>query len=367
MTAAPFPLITVEGGARARGRQYGQQARSRIETSLRIYNTAFDKVGLSWSEACVIARAFMPKIEEFRADYLEEIVGIAEGCGQQVEAIVALNARTEMLYWAHAKKQEEATPKDGCTGAVILPGASSSGQVLHGQNWDWRAECVDSAVVLRIRPDHGPSILTFCEAGILARAGLNSAGIALTGNFLRSDADFNRPGVPIPFVRRAILESPLLSDAIGAVYNAPRAFSNNMLLSDAGGEAISLEASPDEVFWVAPQDGILVHANHFLAGGAHAKLRDLSPLTTPDTLYRQQRLQALLRRDAGRLSREHLQSAFADRFGAPRAILRSPTPGPGGSTSATVASIVMEPAEGRMWVAPSPYEEIHYQEYALQT
>ena len=105
MSAAPFPLIDVEGPARERGRQYGKQARERIETSLRIYNTAFDKVGVSWSDACDIARAFMPKIEEYRAEYLEEIVGIAEGAGCAVEAIVALNARTEMLYWAHGQTQ----------------------------------------------------------------------------------------------------------------------------------------------------------------------------------------------------------------------------------------------------------------------
>ena len=49
---------------------------------------------------------------------------------------------------------------------------------------DWRAECAETGVLLRIHRDDGPDILTFTEAGGLARSGLNSAGIGLTANAL---------------------------------------------------------------------------------------------------------------------------------------------------------------------------------------
>ena len=45
---------------------------------------------------------------------------------------------------------------------------------------------------------------------MLARSGMNSAGIGLCGNFLNSDFDGTQRGVPIPIVRRAILMSPSL-------------------------------------------------------------------------------------------------------------------------------------------------------------
>jgi len=48
---------------------------------------------------------------------------------------------------------------------------------------DWRDACRHSTVVLRIRQSGGPDILTMVEAGMLARAGLNSAGIGHHGQF----------------------------------------------------------------------------------------------------------------------------------------------------------------------------------------
>ncbi|TIP97213.1 MAG: acyl-CoA--6-aminopenicillanic acid acyltransferase, partial [Mesorhizobium sp.] len=74
-----------------------------------------------------------------------------------------------------------------CTGAVILPEATRNGRLIHGQNWDWKAECAETSVVLRIRRTDGPDLLTFTEAGGLARSGFNAAGIGITANYLESD------------------------------------------------------------------------------------------------------------------------------------------------------------------------------------
>ena len=131
----PFPLVDVEGDARERGRQYGSLAAERIATSRRIYMAA-------WTA----------------------------GAGA---------ARTELLY---------GEPADGCTGAVLLP-ERTGGRVIVGQNWDWRPACREAAIVLRVTPERGPGFLTFVEAGMLARSGMNSAGIGLCGNFLNSDMD----------------------------------------------------------------------------------------------------------------------------------------------------------------------------------
>ena len=102
-----------------------------------------------------------------------------------------MNARTEMVAAARRQQAAKHFP-DGCTAALALPEASADGVLLHGQNWDWRAECAETGVVLRIRRDDGPDILTFTEAGGLARSGLNSAGIGLTANALECDRDYQR-------------------------------------------------------------------------------------------------------------------------------------------------------------------------------
>jgi len=71
-----------------------------------------------------------------------------------------VNARTELL----AEAKRTAADPDGCTGAVVLPEPRRR-PIAARQNWDWRAECADTGVVLRIARDDGPDVLTFTEAG----------------------------------------------------------------------------------------------------------------------------------------------------------------------------------------------------------
>src|SRR5258707_7348295 len=135
---------------------------------------------------------------------------MAEGAGEPLAAVVLMNARTEMVAAARKQHVEKHFP-DGCTAALALPEASADGALLHGQNWDWRAECAKTGVVLRIRRDDGPDILAFTEAGGLARSGLNSAGIGLTAHAPEFDRDYQHgPRVALPFIPRAGLESAYL-------------------------------------------------------------------------------------------------------------------------------------------------------------
>jgi isopenicillin-N N-acyltransferase-like protein len=362
-----FPLYDIEGDARQCGQQYGRAAGERIDLSLRTYRAAFERVGLGWDRTRALARRFMPLIEAFDAGMLREIEGVAEGAGVPAEDIVALNARSEMLY---AFQQLEATePPDGCTGVVVMPSASSNGKLIHAQNWDWRVESLELGVVLRIQPAKGPAMLTFAEAGTLARAGLNSAGIAVTGNFIKADSDGKQQGVPLALIRRGILQSDLYANALGVVCRTARSISNNMILTHAEGEAVSLETCPDQVFWQQPEGGILVHANHFKTPAALARVVDRSLETTPDSLYRDRRVTEALhlqRQRAGGLTEEDVLTALQDRFGAPRAVCRSPSAGPGGASSATVATIVMDPAARKMRIAPAPFKPTHrFTEYSL--
>ncbi|MBL4639313.1 MAG: hypothetical protein JKY57_02165, partial [Kordiimonadaceae bacterium] len=187
-----FPIFDVSGSAAARGKQYGRQAGDLIRVSANIYKNVFEQKGISWEKACDLARYFMPQIEQYNPDLLTEIKAVAEGAELPAEEIVAINARTEIMYGTRRQAKKEAeTDIDGCTGAIAKADITANGHTIHGQNWDWRDECADAAMVLRIRPDIGPDIMTFVEAGILARCGMNSDGIAITGNHLQSDDDFD--------------------------------------------------------------------------------------------------------------------------------------------------------------------------------
>lgn len=363
----PFPLIDVAGSPTEMGRGYGREAGERIHRSVAIYQHAYLQQGVSWDRARQVARAFAAQIDAYFPDFLAEIKAIAQGAELPYEDIVAINARTELLYGCDAAVPHAVdSDPDGCTGLVAMPEATASGHTLHAQNWDWRDECADSAVVLRRSPDSGPRTLIFVEAGMLARCGLNSAGVALTGNFLQTDRDYGRQGIPVPLVRRRILMSNSLAEAISIVLSAPRAFANNLMISHDGGECIDLEATPGEVFWIEPAGGLLVHANHFKSAGALAKVKDVGLGTNSDSLYRDRRLREFLEQRAGLITIETLKEGLSDRYGAPRAVCRSPVEGPGGKVSSTVATIIMDTVERKMWVAKRPYGPHSYQEYSLE-
>jgi len=360
----PFPLIEVWGPPRERGRRYGAAAGARIRLGVEHYAAQLAAAAFSWSAIRELVHGYLPKIEAFDAAYLEEMRGIAEGAEVDFEAVVLLNARTEILKSAQRRQLAEAA--DGCTGVVVLPEASRDRRLVHAQNWDWKVECAETAVVLRILRDDGPDLLTFTEAGGLARSGLNAAGIAITANYLESDRDYRQVGVPLALIRRKVLESEHVALAMRAVYVTPKSAANNMIVSQAGGVAIDFECAPDETFQVLPERGLLVHANHWVSPVALAKLRDTGIANTPDSLYRDLRVLGLLAPQIGSLTREAVKAALFDDFATPWSVCRPPRRSLGTTLTATVAMIVMEPAAGVLQAAPLPALNRTFTTYTLE-
>ena len=361
-----FPLIEAGGTPLERGRQIGRQAGDRIAVSVGIYERALARGNLTWPEVQVIAGRYLPRLESYEPRYVEEIRGIAEGAERPVEDIVALNARTELLY--DKSLRTDPTP-DGCTGAIALPDITADGHMLHGQNWDWIDECKESAVVIRHELEDGTRLLVFVEAGIVARAGFNSHGIAVTGNFLACPQLPADGAVPLPLMRRKIIESRTFAEALRHVLSTPRSFANNLMISDAQGEAVDLETTPEEVFWEKPDGGLLVHANHFRTDAARARVVDTGLAISPSSIYRDSRVERRLRQGAGNVARGDLEDAFADTYGTPSAVLASPGADEEANVkqpSSTVATVIMDTTAGIMWVAPAPYAgEIAFTEYRL--
>ncbi|MGE0718728.1 MAG: C45 family autoproteolytic acyltransferase/hydrolase [Alphaproteobacteria bacterium] len=365
----PLPLIELSGPPRERGRQYGKQAAARIRLGIQHYREQLSRTDFAWPDIEAQVRAYVPVMEGYAANQVEEMRGIAEGAGLEFEQIAFLNARTEILKLAarpdlRAKLAASDEP-DGCTGVIVLPEATANGRLIHAQNWDWKAECAETAVVLRIRNDDGPDMLCFAEAGQMARCGMNAAGIVITANYLESDRDYARLGVPLPLIRRKVLEQQQLALAFHTVYTTPKSGSNNMMVSQTEGVAIDFECAPDETFQVHASGGMIVHANHWQSPVALAKLKDTGVAGTPDSLYRDMRVRHLLASQAGSINREAVKTALFDDFGHPWSVCRPPRRSLTQNLSATVAMIVMEPASGVMDVCMLPALNRQFQSFRL--
>ncbi|MBX3502084.1 MAG: acyl-CoA--6-aminopenicillanic acid acyltransferase [Alphaproteobacteria bacterium] len=370
----PCPLIELTGAPYERGRDYGRKAQARIAKGIAHYSGQLKTMSIGPAEIKGLVHDYLPVIEGFDASFVVEMRGIAEGANVSFEEIALLNARTEILKMgsrpdlrARLRAALAKDEPDGCTGVVALPGATRDGKLIHAQNWDWKAECAETAVVLRIRRDDGPDVLTFVEAGGLARCGMNAVGIAVTANYLESDRDYGQIGVPLALIRRKILDSEHVALAMRAVYATPKSASNNMIVSHKEGVAIDFECAPDESFQVHPERGLLVHANHWQSPVALSKLKDTGIANTPDSLYRDIRVRDLLSPQIGGITTDGVKAALFDDFATPWSVCRPPRPGLTNNLSATVAMIVMEPASGTMDVAMLPALNRTFQHFTLDS
>jgi len=70
--------------------------------------------------------------------------------------------------------------------------------------------------------------------------------------------------IPIPFIRRRVLDSEHFALAIKAVASTPKYCSNNMMISTKEGYAINFECVPDEAFAI-----LLAKRHRFLPGSRY--------------------------------------------------------------------------------------------------
>lgn len=365
-----YPMIEISGPPERRGLEYGRQATAEIRRAIAHYESQLRDLRIGASELSRIIATYVPTIEEFDSRFVEEMRGIAAGADVAFDQIVMLNARTELLELAAdptlLQQIRGLAPADGCTSLIVEPESAAEGRLIHAHNWDWKVESAHASVVLRIRSDDGPDILTFTEAGALARFGFNSSGIALTANYLESDRDYSRPGVPLPLIRRKALEQTHLAPAIRLICITPKSGSNNIAVSDSGGGLVfDFECAPDEAFRVEPQEGILVHANHWQSSVALAKLREEGLAASPDSLCRERRVRKLLAGREHPLTVADIKAILRDDWGTPWSVCRPPRLGPDGTMSATVATLIMQPAIGSMEVAMLPAAGARFVSYQL--
>ena len=198
-----YPRIEVEGGPAERGRQYGEQARERVQRSVEAYGEVFAHyAGWDWARVRAEAAGYRAPVAAYEPRYLEEMDGLAEGAAVDPVDVLAINVRTEIMFAATARglsrrpgrvhgvrRRAHAAPRTArCSSARTGTGCPTP----------------PTPLVLEARQDDGPDFVTVVEAGLLAKAGMNSAGVAVATNALVSAADQGRPAVPYHVLLRAL-------------------------------------------------------------------------------------------------------------------------------------------------------------------
>lgn len=316
------PVLKLKGTPRDIGRQHGEQVAPLVKDNLRFYMNLWQHMGgVSREKILTDVEPFIPFIERYDPDLVEEMHGVAEGAGLEFREIAALNARTELTFSCLPNALKESSA-GGCTSFGLMPDVTESGHVIIGQNWDWRAEALHTSVVLQIEQKNKPDIVMHAEAGTIGHRGLNSAGLGVCINYIRSEADVFRPGVPFLIKLRGILNCDRMSAALQMLMANVGPNSMNMVLGHQGGEIIDVENLPNDLLFLYPLDGILTHANHFES--PMLRIRDTGKSTLADTIFRSRRLRRLLEARRGRLNVETIREALCDHFSYPDSICRHP-------------------------------------------
>ncbi|KAI8663132.1 hypothetical protein LRP88_07334 [Fusarium phalaenopsidis] len=141
------------------------------------------------------------------------------------------------------------------------------------------------------------------EAGQLGRSGMNSFGMSVTANSLMSTDDYSpegnieKPVMPISLLRRMVLESAHLSEALTAVQQIPRHVNNNLTIASSQGFGMCLEITPNQVYRLHYNldEQYLVHANHFVNNAALSRDSVYDRYPGGSSWFRRQRFEQCIR------------------------------------------------------------------------
>lgn len=252
-------LVTEHREPGARGFQIGERFAEQIRETTDLYLNFFPRVGVSLREAQRIGDNSMSALQAWSPDLAAEIGAMAEGADIPLWQLAALNARTEVLA-ARTRHNE-------CSTTVHAPSGPRAPQTL--QTWDWHDSLCPQGLMLAFHTERGMNVKLFSEFGMLAKLGVNSAGLGLHFNILHHRSDNASGGVPVHAIARRLLEEARSVEEAVEIARSARVSASTVLTvfsrEDSSPRAVSIELSPERTALVLPrEDGWLLHTNHFL-------------------------------------------------------------------------------------------------------
>jgi isopenicillin-N N-acyltransferase-like protein len=312
--------------------------------------------GLNREAVLTHAERFIPSVADFAPHLLEEMRGIAEGVECDLREIIAINARTEMMYGV-AQRPE-------CTSIGISKSASTDGHIRVAQNWDWRPSLAGSLILWALHLENGTEMLTLTEAGMVGKIGVNSHGLAMCINLLMSDTDHAGPAVPMHIILRRVLEDAhSVEEAITLINATDRCTSCFHMLVDQNGALAGVEATPAGKHVLRSDSGVLTHANHCVS--PELFMHDSNAREYPETLARGERAQSLANKQ--KIDEHFFLSILADHATSPGSICLHVEPDiPLVENHESIASIIFDLTAGTVKIAEGPPCENPYRRLSLE-
>lgn len=337
--------LSTETDPYRRGGEFGERQAKAVRNTVRAYERLFAAVhGAAWTGLEAVGAEFSERLASSYPEALVEIRGIATGASVSPEALVAINARTEVFGRAGGPE---------CS-VIGVDGRRSAEGVVLAQNWDWHPDAADSLVVWTVVLPGERWFTTLTEAGMLAKVGLNGDGLGVCINRLRSSADgVAAARLPIHIALRLLLERCRDLDQAEELLRAAEFGASTAItvaVEKAGSEELrSFEAFPGGLNVLAAEDGTIAHTNHFL--GPIGALEDVALGEWPDSVVRLAEIRERLDR-CERVDAEAIKAALRSHEAGPTSVCcHLPPTSDYAEQGKTVASVVLHVGSGRLEVA----------------
>jgi isopenicillin-N N-acyltransferase like protein len=198
----PPPFVRIKGSHREMGRQLGEACREQVIHSLEnaraLIENGYDELQLTWEGAVIQASKYGPFTQERYPQYMQEIIGIAEGADVPLDDLTVLIGMEAVTMDAlHLTK---------CTSMAVSGEHTADGHVLVAHNEDWLPEDEQDTIIIHATPDEEPPFLAMSYGGLLPNIGFNAAGIAQCCDSVYPND--SRIGIPRVVVSRAVLAPP---------------------------------------------------------------------------------------------------------------------------------------------------------------
>lgn len=298
-----------------RGYQHGIQIKQEIENVCKGYKKSFERKGYTWEEAKEMAMEYVPFLKKEMPDLMKEAEGLALGAEVELDIVMVLNTRYELLK---LKKGIDHFEDNECTCYAVLNEATADHTVIGGQNWDNAPFIGENLYILHIDEENGTKIMGLTEPAQLIRNGMNNHGISVNCSTLLSKKDRRGIAIPTNFMRRRILQCKTLEEAKKILKDYKPCVSINYVITSVSGESIVYETTPVENFLLYPSRGIITQANDLLADPTIDRF--IPADKEHKHHFRGQRLNYLLQKEYGRITEEYIMECLKDHYGYPASV-----------------------------------------------
>lgn len=356
MAKGRLKIVEVSGSYENMGSKVGSACKREVRDMLAEARDSLKRRRLVWEKARASAGKHLPFAEDYSKDQVEFVRGYAKGSGVPFEDLFLMFCLDE---------------KGLCTDIMVNGDATADGGVYSAHTEDWTESSEGHLVMVKAKPKGKPSLMVMTLGGLEWIGGLNSAGLTITGNSLYQND--TRVGVPKLFVAPQVLASETPGMALSAATPGHRASSFNNNITHSSGEMYCVEGTATDFAVLYPDDGYLVHANHYLHprltkyetafGGEGARtIADAS-----STVVRYHRALRLVRSQLGEVTKESLMEIMRDHVSRPGSICRHVRKDEAPhERSKTTFAVVLDPVNQKMHLCLGNPCEGEFKEYSLR-